>query len=95
MAWTRQLLFVTVGEEVQSSFINKIIGNINEDDVAKVSAAGDLIVATGLNTGEKLEIGDEGDLLKSTTSSPKIEWASPTLSGSFVTWSDLKTHLGI
>ena len=96
MVWTG-ISFVGVGDEVTSTFINQLLSNMQEDDVTKMEAVGDVIVASGVNTGSRLVIGNEGDFLRSNLSLDiKMEWvASSTLSGDFVTWDLLKTSLGI
>ena len=96
MAWTG-ISFVNVGDEVTSTYMNELLANLHEDDVAKAEDVGDIIVASGANVGTRLTIGDEGDFLRSNLSLDiKMEWvASSSLSGDFVTWDSLKTYLGI
>ena len=99
MAWTTQIDFVTVGEEVQSEFLALIVDNLDEDDVKHVMLAGDIVVATGVNTGARLELGDAGELLRSNVNDinipQKMEWVSSALTGDFASWADLQTSLGI
>ena len=92
MAWTRNLAFVSVGDPVSEGYINQVIGNILEDDVAKVSQAGDLVIGSGNPTVERsvdgeivreidspgvvLNIGAENNVLRSAP--------HPTLSNTFI-----------
>ena len=96
MAWNA-IGFVGVGDLVSLSFINGLIANLEEDDIAKVEATGDIIVASAANQGTRLPIGNVGDVLISDTNQTlQMKWAgSNVLSGTFITWGALKTYLGL
>lgn len=95
MAWTN-INFVNVGDPVTLEFVNQLLENLREDDVALATTKGDLIVGNGANRGTRIPIGSPDYILQSMTAAPRMRWVTATaLSGSFMTWGEVKAVLGL
>lgn len=95
MAWTPNLDFVSVGDPVTRSYITEFLGNLEEDDVAKATSVGQLLVGTGIDTrpGEMLDLGPVGHVLESRVGAAP-QWVAPTsLSSDFVTGQEFKLFI--
>lgn len=74
MAWTTPRTYTT-GELVTAAILNTHVrDNLLETAPAKVTTAGDIIVATGANGIKRLGIGGAASLLKVNTSGNDVEW---------------------
>lgn len=74
MAWTTPRTYTT-GELVTAAILNTHVrDNLLETAPAKVTTAGDIIVATGANEIKRLGIGGAASLLKVNTGGNDIEW---------------------
>ena len=98
MVWST-LSFVNVGQEVTDTFVNELLSNLDEDDVAKVDGRGGIVVATGASVGQVLELPSPNTdrvLLRSNMNeSKRMEWSDSVLSGNFVTFGELKMELDL
>ena len=90
--------FVSIGDDVTSEFVNQLIDSVLEDDVAKVSAKGDIIVANGMESGVRLQVGTENQVLKSdiaNSNNIKMEWVDENVGTDFITWAAFITELNL
>ena len=72
MAWNNDRVFVT-GANLTAAQMNQITANLNETAPAKAVASGDLFVANGTNSIQRLPIGTNGHLLQS--SNNNVAWS--------------------
>jgi len=63
MSWTAPKTDWANGDIVGDADLNRIEGNLAETGPARVQAAGDLIVAAGAHTLQRLPIGQNGQVL--------------------------------
>ena len=94
MPWMRPQ-FVDVGQGVTVAYMTQFLENLLEDDVAKVTAKGDLVVGSSDRTRpcERLGISPEGYVLRSRADATP-QWVAPTsLGAGFVTGQEFKLFI--
>jgi hypothetical protein len=84
MSWQAPKTDWQTGDVVGDGDLNRIEGNLAETGPAKVTAAGDLVVAAGPNALQRLPVGADGQVLVVSGGTPA--WGSVTSDEYLVMW---------